>query len=61
MDLRFSRIEYLPKLYEAEPQRFTYRQRIGFGFQVSGEGETVEKGISQTAAAPPPSSSVLAK
>ena len=40
-DLRFSRIEYLPKNDESEPQRFHYATRIGFGLEVSGEGETV--------------------
>ena len=40
-DLRFSRIEYLPKALETEPQRFRYATRIGFGFEVSGEGESV--------------------
>lgn len=40
-DLRFSRIEYLPKRHPAEPQRFTYTTRIGFGLEISGEGETV--------------------
>jgi hypothetical protein len=39
-DLRFSRIEYLPKSVDGEPQRFRYATRIGFGFEVSGEGET---------------------
>jgi uncharacterized membrane protein YphA (DoxX/SURF4 family) len=40
-DLRFSRIEYLPRHDESEPQRFQYATRIGFGVEVSGEGETV--------------------
>jgi uncharacterized membrane protein YphA (DoxX/SURF4 family) len=40
-DLRFSRIEYLPREDETEPQRFHYATRIGFGLEVSGEGETV--------------------
>jgi len=40
-DLRFSRIEYLPKKLETAPQRFKYATRIGFGLEVSGEGETV--------------------
>jgi DoxX-like protein/polyketide cyclase/dehydrase/lipid transport protein len=40
-DLRFSRIEYLPKPHDTEPQRFRYATRIGFGLEVSGEGETV--------------------
>lgn len=40
-DLRFSRIEYLPGKGESEPQRFQYATRIGFGLEVSGEGETM--------------------
>jgi DoxX-like family len=40
-DLRFSRIDYLPKSHEDEPQRFRYIRRIGFGFEVIGHGETV--------------------
>lgn len=40
-DLRFSRIEYLPRPTEREPQRFRYRTRIGFGREIAGEGESV--------------------
>jgi hypothetical protein len=40
-DLRFSRIEYLPRDGESEPQRFQYATRIGFGLEVRGQGETV--------------------
>jgi len=40
-DLRFSRIDYLAKAHETEPQRFRYTTRIGFGLEVSGEGETL--------------------
>jgi hypothetical protein len=40
-DLRFSRITYLPRQSEHEPQRFLYSTRIGFGLVISGEGETV--------------------
>jgi uncharacterized membrane protein YphA (DoxX/SURF4 family) len=40
-DLRFSQIEYLPKTHDTEPQRFRYATRIGFGANVTGEGETV--------------------
>ena len=40
-DLRFSRIEYLPGSDASAPQRFQYVTRIGFGLQVSGQGETV--------------------
>lgn len=39
-DLRFSRIDYLPKSHEGEPQRFRYTRRIGLGFEVIGDGET---------------------
>jgi hypothetical protein len=45
-DLRFSRIDYLPKERETEPQRFRYSTRMGFGLQVKGEGESVgERGL----------------
>jgi uncharacterized membrane protein YphA (DoxX/SURF4 family) len=40
-DLRFSRIDYLPKGRDTEPQRFRYTTRIGFGLHVNGEGESV--------------------
>lgn len=40
-DLRFSRIDYLPKRADTEPQRFHYATRIGFGLEVAGEGESV--------------------
>ena len=40
-DLRFSRIDYLPKADDTDRQRFRYTTRIGFGVEVSGEGETV--------------------
>ena len=40
-DLRFSQIVYLPRATEVEPQRFRYTTRIGFGVEVSGEGEAV--------------------
>src|SRR5262245_6332920 len=39
-DLRFSRIEYLPLSGDGAPQRFRYATRLGFGLEVSGEGET---------------------
>lgn len=39
-DLRFTEIEYLPRASEAEPQRFKYSTRIGFGLQIHGEGES---------------------
>ena len=39
-DLRFSEIDYLPRLGDGAPQRFRYATRIGFGLEISGEGET---------------------
>lgn len=39
-DLRFTRIEYLPR-EEGEPQRFLYATRIGLGLEIQGEGESV--------------------
>src|SRR5438270_9329515 len=39
-DLRFTDIEYLPRPNHAEPQRFLYSTRIGFGLAVGGQGET---------------------
>lgn len=39
-DLRFTNITYLPRASEAEPQRFNYSTRIGFGLKISGEGES---------------------
>ncbi len=40
-DLRFTDIEYLPRKSAAEPQRFRYATRIGFGLVVKGWGETI--------------------
>jgi len=40
-DLRFTTIEYLPRPDPAEPQRFRYATRIGFGLRIEGEGESV--------------------
>ncbi len=40
-DLRFTRIEYLPKACEEDPQRFLYETQIGFGLKIAGEGESV--------------------
>ena len=39
-DLRFTKIEYLPRTCESEPQRFLYSTRIGFGLKIEGEGES---------------------
>ena len=35
-DLRFSRIECLPRSRETDPQRFRFTTRIGCGLEVSG-------------------------
>lgn len=40
-DLRFTRIDYLPRPSPDEPQRFLYETRIGFGITVRGEGESL--------------------
>jgi uncharacterized membrane protein YphA (DoxX/SURF4 family) len=46
-DLRFSSIHYLPKMADADPQRFRYTTRVGLGLEISGEGETTgERGLS---------------
>jgi hypothetical protein len=39
-DLRFSRIQYLPRPTESELQHFLYTTRIGLGIEVRGEGES---------------------
>jgi hypothetical protein len=39
-DLRFTQIQYLPRASEAQPQRFNYTTRIGFGLQIFGPGES---------------------
>lgn len=39
-DLRFTRIEYLPRPDPSQPQRFLYETRIGFGARIAGEGES---------------------
>ena len=39
-DLRFSRIEYLPRPDPAEPQQFLYETRLGFGLSIRGTGES---------------------
>src|SRR5260370_26822103 len=39
-DLRFTSIQYMPRASEAEPQRFNYTTRIGFGLQIVGQGES---------------------
>lgn len=40
-DLRFTDIEYLPRLDATQPQRFLYKTRIGFGLSIAGKGESV--------------------
>lgn len=40
-DLRFSRIRYLPRASETEPQRFLYATLIGLGLSIEGWGESV--------------------
>lgn len=40
-DLRFTRIKYLPRDIESEPQQFIYETRIGFGMSVAGTGESI--------------------
>lgn len=42
-DLRFTDIKYLSSASKAEPQRFLYATRIGFGLAVCGTGETVAR------------------
>jgi hypothetical protein len=39
-DLRFTKIQYLPRASDSEPQRFNYTTRIGLGLQISGQGES---------------------
>ena len=39
-DLRFTKIEYLPRASESAPQRFKYSTRIGFGLHIDGHGES---------------------
>ncbi len=39
-DLRFNRIEYLPKETEDAPQHFLYETQIGFGLKISGKGKS---------------------
>lgn len=40
-DLRFTRIEYLPRPDAGQPQQFLYATRIGAGFEIRGEGESI--------------------
>ena len=47
-DLRFTHIEYLPRPNAAEPQRFLYETRIGFGVSIRGTGESVGERVTAT-------------
>lgn len=49
-DLRFTRIEYLPRPDHAEPQRFLYATRVGFGLEIKGEGESVATRVGENGA-----------
>ncbi len=49
-DLRFTRIEYLPRPSLDEPQRFHYSTRIGFGLDISGMGESTGTRDNETGA-----------
>src|SRR5688572_25843194 len=42
-DLRFTDIQYLPRPDPQQPQRFLYATRIGFGWRIVGEGESVDQ------------------
>jgi len=44
-DLRFTRIEYLPRASSTEPQEFLYETRIGFGLAIKGTGESIGERI----------------
>lgn len=50
-DLRFSRIRYLPKADDAEPQRVKYETRIGAGLAIRGTGESVATRIADDGSA----------
>lgn len=50
-DLRFTRIEYLPKNSEHDPQRFLYETKIGFGLAIHGTGESVANRMAADGAA----------
>ncbi|KAB7681977.1 hypothetical protein GBN91_06840 [Bacillus sp. B1-WWTP-T-0.5-Post-4] len=39
-DARFTEISYLEKK-EGEPQKFLYKTKIRFGFEIAGEGESI--------------------
>lgn len=40
-DLRFDRIDYLPRPDDTQPQRFIYETSIGAGLKIRGTGETL--------------------
>lgn len=41
-DARFTEISYVEK-QEGEPQKFLYKTKIGFGLEIAGEGESIDK------------------
>ncbi len=49
-DLRFTRIEYLPRTSDDDPQRFLYSTRLGFGLAIDGRGESVAENESRDGA-----------
>jgi len=40
-DLRFTKIDYIPKLNETAPQEFSYETRLGFGVTIAGVGTSI--------------------
>ncbi len=40
-DLRFTRIDHLPRPDPAQPQQFLYETRIGFGLAIRGTGQSI--------------------
>lgn len=44
-DLRFTNIDFLPRPDPAQPQRFRYATRVGFGRRIEGEGESVGENL----------------
>jgi hypothetical protein len=47
-DLRFTRIQFLPRSIPTEPQKFLYETRIGFGLSIEGTGESVGERLLDT-------------
>ena len=50
-DLRFSRIESLPRLNHGDPQQFLYETRIGAGIAIRGTGESVATRVTEDGSA----------